>query len=85
MKHLAAQASLQRPYNYQIMNPRQLFNWACSSIPSVHFDYCSNDEYELEHQKLEECFKQSRTIPGTKRLHSFVPLEALLSIRYIQG
>jgi len=28
----------------------------------------------LEQQKLEECFKQSRTIPGTRGLHWFVPL-----------
>ena len=71
LKRLAARASLQRPYNDQIMTPCQLFDWACSSIPSAHFDYCSNNEYELEQQKR---FKQSRTIPGTRRLHSFVPL-----------
>jgi len=28
----------------------------------------------LEQQKLEEHFKQSRTISGTKSLHSLVPL-----------
>jgi len=28
----------------------------------------------LEQQKLEEHFKQSRTIPGTRSLHSLVPL-----------
>ena len=71
MKRLAARPSLQRPYNDQIMTPRQLFDWACSSIPSAHFDYSSNDEYELEQQKLEERFEQSR---GTRKLHSFVPL-----------
>ena len=86
MKCLAARASLQRPYNNQIMTPCQLFDWACSSIPSAHFDYCSNDEYELEQQKLEECFKQSRTIPGTRKLHSFVPLTLFeVRVRYHQS
>jgi len=74
VKRLAARASLQRPYNEQIMTPRQLFDWACSSISSAHFEYCSNEQYELERQNLEERFEQSRTIPGTRKLHSFVPL-----------
>ena len=32
IKRLAARASLQRPYNDQLMTPRQLFDWACSNI-----------------------------------------------------
>ena len=68
---LAAPASLQRPYNDQIMTPRQLFDWA---VPSVHFGYCSKEDYEREQHNLERCFHQSRTIPGTRKLHSFVPI-----------
>ena len=30
----AARASLQRPYNDQLMTPHQLFDWACSNIRS---------------------------------------------------
>ena len=71
VKRLAARASLQRPYNDQIMTPRQLFDWA---VPSVHFGYCSMEDYEREQHNLERCFHQSRTIPGTRKLHSFVPI-----------
>ena len=68
------------------MTPHQLFDWACASISSVHFDYCSNDEYELELQKLEERFEQSRTIPGTRKLHSFVPLTlSEVRVRHYSG
>ena len=42
----AARASLQRPYNDQLMTPRQLFNWACSNI--------------LEQSSLEHRFQLSR-------------------------
>ena len=74
VKQLAARASLQRPYNDQIMTPRQLFEWASTSISSAHFGYCSKDDYEREQHNLENRFRQSRTIPGTRKLHSFVPI-----------
>ena len=32
----------------QIMTPRQLFNWASTAVPSVHFGYCSMEDYETE-------------------------------------
>ena len=74
VKRLAACASLQKPDNDQIMTPHQLFDWATCSIPAVHFDYCSSDDYEAEEKKLEERFAKSRTIPGTRKLHSFIPV-----------
>ena len=74
VKRLAARASLQKPTNDQIMTPHQLFDWASCSIPAVHFDYCSSDDYEAEEKKLEERFAKSRTIPGTRKLHSFIPV-----------
>ena len=66
VKRLAARASLQRPYNDQIMTPRQLFDWASTAVPSVHLGYCSMEDYEREQHNLE------RTIPGTRKLHSSV-------------
>ena len=74
VKRLTARASLQRPYNDQIMTLRQLFDWACTSVPAVQFGYCSTEEYEREQLYLEHHFEQSRTIPGTRKLHSFVPI-----------
>ena len=74
VKRLAARASLQRPYDEQIMTPRQLFEWASDSIPAVSFEYCSTEDYKREQTHLEERFQQSRTIPGTRKLHSFAPI-----------
>ena len=56
------------------MTPRQLFDWATSSIPTIHFDYCSSDDYETEKKYLEQRFLKARTIPGTRKLHSFTPV-----------
>ena len=74
VKRLAARASLQRPYGQQIMTPRQLFQWASENIPATSFNFCTTEDHKSEEQLLEERFQQSRTIPGTRKLHSFVPL-----------
>ena len=67
-------ASLQRAYHSQIMTPRQLFDWAVENIERVHFKYCTSDDYRQEEIFLEERLKISRTIPGTQKLHCFIPL-----------
>ena len=71
VKRLAARASLQRPYNDQIMTPRQLYEWASTAISNIHFEYVNMDDYD---QASEQRFSKSRTIPGTHKYHSFIPL-----------
>ena len=74
IKRLTARVSLQRPCNDQLMTPRQLFDWPCSSIPAAYFRYCSKENYAREQSSLECRFQLSGTIPGTRKLHSFVPI-----------
>ena len=72
-KRLTARASLQQPYNDQLMTPCQLFDWTCTNVPAAYFGYCSNEDYAKE-QSLEWRFQLARMIPGTRKLHSFVPI-----------
>ena len=65
VKRLAARASLQRPYEDQIMTPLQLYEWASKNIPGVIFNYCGTEEYEEEKAYLEDCFEKAHTITGT--------------------
>ena len=74
VKRLAARASLQKPYEGQIMSPVQLFEWAALNIPGIVFQYCSTEEYEDVKSQLETRFQKSRTVAGTRKLHSFIPL-----------
>ena len=74
VKRLAAQASLQRPYDQQIMTPLQLFEWASNNIQGTVFKYCSCAEYDEVTEQSEIRFQTCRTIPGTRKLHSFVPV-----------
>ena len=74
VKRIAAHACLQMPYNDQLMTPRRLFDWACSNIPAAYFGYCSNEDYVRKQSSLECRFQLSRTIPGTRKLDSFVSI-----------
>jgi len=76
VKRLAARASLQRPYENQILTPRQLFEFGCASIPAVNFHFTSIEDHERESTILEKRFQATRTIAGTHRLHSFCPISA---------
>jgi len=67
---------LQRPYNNQILTPRQLYNFSCSAIPSVNFYYTTVAEHEYETTLLKERFESTRTIAVTQRLHSFQPISS---------
>ena len=74
IKRLATIASLQRPYNEQIMTPKQLFLYATENISGINFLYSSNKEYTKEASDLEERFASGSTIKGTHKLHCFVPI-----------
>jgi len=71
VKQLAARASLQRPYDHQIMKPCQLYEWASAS--TIVSTYCTTDDYKKAETFLEHRFQQSRTIPGTQKHHCFIP------------
>ena len=74
VKRLAAQTNLYRPYEHQIMTPFQLYQWAIDDVPGVHFCNCSTEEYERQKIFLQTRFEQTRTIPGMRKLHSFIPI-----------
>jgi hypothetical protein len=45
LKRFATKASLQRPYNGQIMTSHQVYEWAQSSIHNLNFDFVTEIEY----------------------------------------
>lgn len=74
IKRLAARASLQCSYNDQIMTPRQLYDWASRNIPSCHFKYSTDKDYENHKEFLEIRHASARPIPGTQKLHCVIPV-----------
>ena len=53
-----------------VTSPRQLFEWASDNILAVFWIL----QYYKREQACLERFQRSRTIPGTRKLHSFVPI-----------
>ncbi len=76
VKRLAARASLQRPYNDQIMSANDLFDFAVKHIPSVAIKFSSKADHQSEARRLEERFSLGCTINGTLRLHAFIPVSS---------
>ena len=70
VKRLAAKASLQRPYEDQILNAEQLYSWAKVNIPGIHFDFVDSSEVQQYGEFLESRFSSAQ---GTKQLHAFYP------------
>lgn len=56
------------------MTVRQLYEWASVSIQAVQFEYSSMEDYKKEAECLQQRFILSRTIPGTRKYHSFIPI-----------
>lgn len=74
IKRLAARASLQFSYNNQIMTPRQLYDWASKNIPSCHFKYSTDKDYEYHKAFLNKLHKSARPIHGAKKIHCVMPV-----------
>ena len=72
VKRLAAKASLQWPYNEQIMTPQQLFDFVRENISGINTVYCSMDEWKNEADILKDRFYNSTTIIGIQKLHSSI-------------
>ena len=74
IKRLAARASLQRPYDKQILTPHQLYEFACAEIKTINFYYATTEEHNSEAEALQQRFDLARTIAETHGLHSFLPI-----------
>ena len=86
VKRLAAKASLQRPYNSQIVTPLQLYEFAIDKISGIDFVYCSTKEYQDMEKKLALRFSESIPIVGTQKFHSYSPIsENKINVKYYQS
>lgn len=83
VKRLAAKASLQRPYESQILSAVQLYDWAIKNISGIHFTFSTQEDHIESEIFLTERFKLSSTIKGTQKFHSFIPKSATkIAVKY---
>lgn len=74
LKRLATKASLQRPFENQILTPKDLFDWAVENVKSVNFEFSTQEDHIEAERFLEKRFSYALTIKGTQKLHAFIPL-----------
>jgi hypothetical protein len=74
VKRLAARASLQLVSDGHILTPEQLFKFAESTITSSSFKYLTVNDYSTREALLSERFARSKTIAGTHKIHSVIPI-----------
>ena len=83
LKRLAARASLQRPYENQILTPIEFFNFCDKDIKQIDVVYTTHDQYQAKAELLEERHLTATTIAGTQKLHSFIPVNcSTLEVRF---
>jgi hypothetical protein len=76
VKRLAARASLQRPYDKQLLSAQEVFTFCKDEIKGIHFIFISQADMEITRTTLEARYTIAKTVPGTRSFHQFVPLSA---------
>jgi len=75
VKRLVAKASLQRPYNEQILTPTMMFQYCKNTIKDIEFIYVQQDELQETRKFLKLRFERIKSpVPGTRSFHEFSPL-----------
>ena len=74
VKRLAANASLQRPLDNQILTAKALYQFCERNTQSIKFMPLKKAELSEVRKKLSERFVLGKTIPGTRGFHQFTPL-----------
>lgn len=74
IKRLAAKASLQRPYEDQILTAEDLFEFGNLNIHGINFLLTTVEDYEKTERKLSDRFASTKTIEETQKFHAAIPL-----------
>lgn len=77
VKRLAAIASLQRPYDEQILTAKQLYTFKKEKIVNIKCHFSTNKEHEEESQLLQQRHSNARSIAGTQKLHHLKPVSLI--------
>ena len=74
VKCYVAKRSLQRPLHDQILSSQSILDLCVRENPSTTFFGVSQEEIVNARADLEDRFTESKTMPGTRSSHHFLPL-----------
>ena len=71
---MATRASLQRPYDDQILTSVQLFEYCREHIHGIDFIFISEEDMEPVRIAMSQLYQiAEKPIPGTRNFHHFLP------------
>ena len=74
VKRITSRASLQQPYDSQILSAIDMFKFCNEEIKGIKFKFISKETMEVTRASLKTRFLDAKTVPGTRSYHHFVPL-----------
>ena len=82
VKRTVARASLQRPFESQILSAEAVFQFCLEKMPAIKFEFLESATLVCIRATEAKRYKLAKTIPGTMGFHSFVPMnDANLSVQ----
>ena len=76
MKRHAANGSLQRPLNNQILDYRTVLEVCQEEMKAIIFFGTDKEDMVKLREKMEKRFADGKTVPGTRNSHHFIPQSA---------
>lgn len=86
LKRMATRASLAKEREHPIKNAKELYDWAQNrkeeQLTQIFFCYSTTEEYDIIAQELNQLFSSAKTVQGTQKYHSFIPIsETQIEVR----
>lgn len=74
MKREAARYSITRPYQNQILNCKDLYQWARTNLNGIKIKFVQSIIIKKTARKLNSRFLKAKLLTGTKKYHCFIPV-----------
>ena len=78
VKRLVTKASLQRPYDDQIVTLDALMEFCVQNIPGIKLFNVTPEEIANAASQLKDRFERAKTVKGTQQYHRFVPISSTM-------
>ena len=73
VKRITSRASLQRPFDNQILSAVEMFKFCKEEIKGINFKFIPKETMEVTRANLETRFLNAKTLPGTRSYHHSFP------------
>ena len=75
---MATRAGLAKEREHPIKDAKELYEWAClrkeHQLTKINFCYTTSEDYKVVAQELQKQYSVAKSIPGTHKYHSFIPI-----------